>query len=209
MKKTVTRMADGRELIYYDESDDARHDAVDRRDLPPPPPASRLRYDPLMDEWIAIAAHRQTRTFLPPTDECPLCPSTADRLTEIPSNYDVAVFENRFPSFSDHDPDLDDPVLPSINRQNRIVKVGDAVAERGKAIFEDSDIVARHGQTAARSTDGERAFIGRRQKGARLLVTAIAIHSSSADRSEDARREVAAGDRAGGGRRDKRRLFSS
>ncbi len=116
MKKTVTRMADGRELIYYDERDDARHDAVDRRDLPPPPPASRLRYDPLMDEWIAIAAHRQTRTFLPPTDECPLCPSTADRLTEIPSDYDVAVFENRFPSFSDRDPDLDDPVLPSINR---------------------------------------------------------------------------------------------
>jgi UDPglucose--hexose-1-phosphate uridylyltransferase len=116
MKRTVTRLADGRELIYYDETDDARHDAVDRRDLPPPRPASRLRYDPLMDEWIAIAAHRQTRTFLPPTDECPLCPSTADRLTEIPSDYDVAVFENRFPSFSDRDPDLHDPVLPSINR---------------------------------------------------------------------------------------------
>ncbi len=116
MKKTVTRMADGRELIYYDESDHARPDAVDRRDLPPPPSGSRLRYDPLMDEWIAIAAHRQTRIFLPPTDECPLCPSTADRLTEIPSNYDVVVFENRFPSFSDRDPDLDDAVFPSINR---------------------------------------------------------------------------------------------
>jgi UDPglucose--hexose-1-phosphate uridylyltransferase len=32
---------------------------------------------------------------------CPLCPSTADRLTEIPEpDYDVAVFENRFPSFA-------------------------------------------------------------------------------------------------------------
>ena len=100
MKKTVTRMADGRELIYYDEREDTPHDA-DSRALPPRPPASRLRYDPLMDEWIAIAAHRQTRTFLPPTDECPLCPSTPERQTEIPSTYDVVVFENRFPSFSD------------------------------------------------------------------------------------------------------------
>jgi UDPglucose--hexose-1-phosphate uridylyltransferase len=115
MKKTVTRMADGRELIYFDESDDASHDAPDRRDLPEPPPASRLRYDPLMDEWVAIAAHRQTRTFLPPTDECPLCPSTPNRLTEIPSDYDVVVFENRFPSFSDRDADLDEAVLPPIN----------------------------------------------------------------------------------------------
>jgi len=115
MKKTVTRLADGRELIYYDESDEAVHDQVDRRDLPEPPPASRLRYDPLMDEWVAIAAHRQTRTFLPPTDECPLCPSTPDRLTEIPSDYDVVVFENRFPSFSDRDPDIDRDVLPPIN----------------------------------------------------------------------------------------------
>ena len=51
----------------------------DRRELPPPPPASQLRYDPLVDEWVAVAAHRQTRTFLPPADECPLCPSTPDR----------------------------------------------------------------------------------------------------------------------------------
>lgn len=115
MKKTVTRMADGRELIYYDERDGARHDLPDRRDLPMPPSASRLRYDPLMDEWIAIAAHRQTRTFLPPPDECPLCPSTAERLTEIPSAYDVVVFENRFPSFSDREPEPADASLPPIN----------------------------------------------------------------------------------------------
>jgi UDPglucose--hexose-1-phosphate uridylyltransferase len=114
MKKTVTRMADGRELIYFDESDDALHDLVDRRHLPEPAPASSLRYDPLMDEWVAVAAHRQTRTFLPPAGECPLCPSTPERPTEIPSDYDVVVFENRFPSFSDREPELDGPVLPPI-----------------------------------------------------------------------------------------------
>jgi UDPglucose--hexose-1-phosphate uridylyltransferase len=101
MKKTVTQLSDGRELIYFDERDDAVRTEVDRRALPPPPQASELRYDPLVDEWVAIATHRQTRTHLPPEDECPLCPSTPDRNTEIPAyDYDVVVFENRFPAFS-------------------------------------------------------------------------------------------------------------
>lgn len=101
MKRTVTKLADGRELIYFDEDESAVHEEADRRELPDPPPASQLRYDPLVDEWVAVAAHRQTRTFLPPTELCPLCPSTEDRATEIPAHdYDVAVFENRFPSLS-------------------------------------------------------------------------------------------------------------
>lgn len=116
MKRTITRMADGRELIYFDETDDVVRGAVDQRDLPPQSPASRMRYDPLTDEWIAIASHRQTRTFLPPADECPLCPSTPERMTEIPdSSYDVVVFENRFPSFSERPMYADDTVLPALN----------------------------------------------------------------------------------------------
>jgi UDPglucose--hexose-1-phosphate uridylyltransferase len=50
---------------------------------------------------VAIASHRQGRTYHPPKDECPLCPSQGDRLSEIPdSSYDVVVFENRFPSLA-------------------------------------------------------------------------------------------------------------
>jgi UDPglucose--hexose-1-phosphate uridylyltransferase len=50
---------------------------------------------------VVIASHRQTRTHLPPTDQCPLCPSGPGRLTEIPADdYDVVVFANRFPSLS-------------------------------------------------------------------------------------------------------------
>ena len=98
--RTAIRLADGRELIYFDERD-ADRSAVDKRDLPPPPPASQLRLDPLVDEWVAFAAHRQTRTFLPPSHQCPLCPSTPDFASEIPSpDYDVVTFENQFPSFS-------------------------------------------------------------------------------------------------------------
>jgi len=102
MKRSTVRLADGRELIYFDERDDTVREGPDPRELPPPPPASELRYDPLVDEWVAIAAHRQTRTFLPPSDRCPLCPSTPEWASEIPAtDYDVAVFENRFPSLSD------------------------------------------------------------------------------------------------------------
>jgi UDPglucose--hexose-1-phosphate uridylyltransferase len=115
VKRTVTQLADGRELIYFDERDDAVRDAVDRRDLPPPPPASDMRFDPILDEWVAIAAHRQTRTFLPPTDECPLDPSSPERMTEIPAyDYDVVVFENRFPSFSHRVGPPPSDVLPGL-----------------------------------------------------------------------------------------------
>lgn len=102
MRRTRIELADGRELIYFDEHDGVVREGPDRRVLPPPPPASQLRYDPLVDEWVAVAAHRQERIFLPPSDQCPLCPSTPQRSSEIPAyDYDVVVFENRFPSLSD------------------------------------------------------------------------------------------------------------
>ncbi|MEV6982193.1 galactose-1-phosphate uridylyltransferase [Sphaerisporangium sp. NPDC051017] len=122
MKRTVTHLADGRELIYFDRRDDADRGAPDTRELPARPRASELRHDPIMDEWVAVAGHRQGRTFLPPADQCPLCPSVPGRRTEIPSpEYDVAVFENRFPSFSDHEGTYEEPgglseVRPGVGR---------------------------------------------------------------------------------------------
>ncbi len=109
MWKNSGRLADGREIIYFDEAPGLDRAAVpDTRDLPrdyardtPPPrdPAAGLRWDALRGEWVVIAAQRQDRTFLPPSDECPLDPSRPGRPTEIPApDYDVVVFENRFPS---------------------------------------------------------------------------------------------------------------
>ncbi|MBZ9640091.1 MULTISPECIES: galactose-1-phosphate uridylyltransferase [unclassified Streptomyces] len=101
MKKTSTRLADGRELIYYDLRDDAVRDAVDRRPLDRTVTTSEIRRDELLGDAVAIASHRQGRTYHPPADECPLCPTQGDRLSEIPdSSYDVVVFENRFPSLA-------------------------------------------------------------------------------------------------------------
>ncbi|MCP9494520.1 MAG: galactose-1-phosphate uridylyltransferase [Pyrinomonadaceae bacterium MAG19_C2-C3] len=67
---------------------------------------SELRWNPLMGEWVATATERQERTFLPPADFCPLCPTKPGGFpTEIPeAAYDIVVFENRFPSLRSHPP---------------------------------------------------------------------------------------------------------
>lgn len=61
---------------------------------------SELRWNPLLGEWVATATQRQARTFLPPEDYCPLCPTKPGGFpTEVPeADYDIVVFENRFPS---------------------------------------------------------------------------------------------------------------
>lgn len=59
-----------------------------------------MRWHPLRGEWVMYAAHRLGRTFLPPPEYNPLAPtSDPAHPTELPrGNYDIAVFENRFPS---------------------------------------------------------------------------------------------------------------
>lgn len=99
--KSVTQLSDGRELIYFDGDSDGPRQTRDHRGLVATETASELRYDRLLDEWVIVASHRQDRTHLPPADECPLCPSADGHATEIPAHdYDVVVFENRFPSLT-------------------------------------------------------------------------------------------------------------
>ena len=68
--------------------------------------APHLRWHPLRGEWVTYAAYRQGRTFLPPPEYNPLAVTTAPaNPTELPdAPWDVAVFDNRFPSLA--------PVLP-------------------------------------------------------------------------------------------------
>uniref|UniRef100_UPI0040534A30 galactose-1-phosphate uridylyltransferase n=1 Tax=Microbacterium sp. LWH7-1.2 TaxID=3135257 RepID=UPI0040534A30 len=99
--KRPTRLADGRELIYYDDPGTTlgAERALDARDLAPRPQTATMRRDVLTGDWVSIAAARQNRAFLPPAHLDPLAPQTPTNPSEIPSLYDVAVFENKSPSF--------------------------------------------------------------------------------------------------------------
>ncbi|WP_404288111.1 galactose-1-phosphate uridylyltransferase [Glutamicibacter arilaitensis] len=96
----IHHLADGREAIFFaDRGHSIPEQVTDQRALDPRGEPGELRYDRLTGDWVAVAAHRQARTYLPPKEECPLCPSKGTRHSEIPaSEFDVVVFENRFPS---------------------------------------------------------------------------------------------------------------
>ncbi|HEY9738708.1 MAG TPA: galactose-1-phosphate uridylyltransferase [Trichocoleus sp.] len=96
------RKPDGRNLTLY-----SRFPIAD--DIVAPSPSNdpveahpHLRWHPLRGEWVAYASHRQGRTFMPPPEYNPLAPTTDPAApTELPQGrYDVAVFENRFPSMA-------------------------------------------------------------------------------------------------------------
>lgn len=129
--KHTTTLADGRELIYFDDADSTLppERAVDSRQLDPRPPTPTMRQDVLSGEWISHAAFRQNRAFLPPADQDPLAPASPANPSEVPSSYDVAVFENRSPSFG---PELDVPEAPSGLEQLAEVGIGRSLRAVGR-----------------------------------------------------------------------------
>lgn len=95
------KLFDGRDLFYFDDSQTnlPATRKPDSRQSAERPQTAELRFDPLTSEWITVASHRQQRAFLPPQHSCPLCPTTENNLSELPDNFDVAVFENKGPAF--------------------------------------------------------------------------------------------------------------
>lgn len=70
-----------------------------------------LRWNPLLGEHVIVSTARQGRTFLPPDEYCPLCPTTSRDAfaTEIPAaTFEIVAFENRFPSFRPDAPAVSD-----------------------------------------------------------------------------------------------------
>jgi UDPglucose--hexose-1-phosphate uridylyltransferase len=123
LTKAEIALADGRYLIYYGAVPESARIASGV--AAPPAPASaetmQLRWHPLAGEWVAVSTDRQDRTFLPPQDFCPLCPTVPGRAaTEVPAHtYDLVVFENKFPALrrdppppAEHGSELE-PVAPS------------------------------------------------------------------------------------------------
>jgi UDPglucose--hexose-1-phosphate uridylyltransferase len=62
---------------------------------------SELRWNPVLEEWVITATHRQTRPIESRASGCPLCPG----VLEIPHDYEIVAFENRFPSLHRNPPD--------------------------------------------------------------------------------------------------------
>ncbi len=101
--QTSATLNDGRTIRYFD-FEPTKRDRVDLREKNSQIQIGEVRKDLLTSEWVTIAAHRQDRLFLPPKELCPLCPSTNELLTEIPeSDYQVVVFDNKSPSFTNMD----------------------------------------------------------------------------------------------------------
>jgi UDPglucose--hexose-1-phosphate uridylyltransferase len=118
MHRLALRKPDGRALTLYSRRPIAP-------DLTAPSPFSEplqgkphMRWHPLRDEWVTYAAYRQDRTFLPPPEYNPFAVTTSpDNPTEVPQgDWDVAVFDNRFPALdlaADAAPPLTVPTAPA------------------------------------------------------------------------------------------------
>ncbi|MGZ4585450.1 MAG: galactose-1-phosphate uridylyltransferase [Mycobacterium sp.] len=105
---TRAKLADGRDLLFFALPGHRPAPVEDRRPLPARDgQQTELRFDRTTGQWVIVAALRQDRTYKPPPDLCPLCPGPTGLTSEVPApDYDVVVFENRFPSLSGTGPAL-------------------------------------------------------------------------------------------------------
>lgn len=100
-ERIEAKLFDGRDLYYFDDHGSSlpADRKSDQREKDVRPQTAELRFDALTGDYITVASHRQTRAFLPPANACPLCPTSETNLSELPDNFDVAVFENKGPAF--------------------------------------------------------------------------------------------------------------
>jgi UDPglucose--hexose-1-phosphate uridylyltransferase len=59
-----------------------------------------LRFNPMTGEWVMISSGRKSRPIHSESKGCPLCPGNI----ELEQDYDLAVFENRFPALLKNPP---------------------------------------------------------------------------------------------------------
>ncbi|QPI49387.1 galactose-1-phosphate uridylyltransferase [Massilia antarctica] len=93
---------DGRSLTLYSQKPITHYARAPSPTNESTNPNPHLRWHPLRGEWVAYAAFRQNRPFLPPREYNPLavCIDPANP-TELPvGDYEMAVFDNRFPSLA-------------------------------------------------------------------------------------------------------------
>jgi UDPglucose--hexose-1-phosphate uridylyltransferase len=141
------RKPDDRGLWLYSRAPiDPTIEATSPVGAPASPPNPHLRWHPLREEWVAYATHRQARTFLPPPEYNPLAPSRDPAApTEVPAGaYDVAVFENRFPTLhgSAHDPPAEIvPTAPGRGACEVVVFTQDPAASLGALPLDHVELI--------------------------------------------------------------------
>jgi UDPglucose--hexose-1-phosphate uridylyltransferase len=86
---------------------------------------SELRWNPLLGEWVVSAPQREARPFAISQDACPFCPQEDGDATVRTSDFDVVVFENRFPAFEPEpdEPDVASSVLYPVRRDRGVCEV--------------------------------------------------------------------------------------
>ena len=98
-KRSFLRNDKKKLLLYgYKDHDEAAGTELKINEFPKP----HMRWNPSREEWVTYSAGRKNRTSFPPKEYCPLCPgANLNYPTEIPfSNFEVAVFPNRWASFN-------------------------------------------------------------------------------------------------------------
>lgn len=105
-----------------------------------------LRWHPLRGEWVAYASHRQGRTFMPPPEYNPLAPTINPHFpSELPQGqYDIAVFDNRFPSmalFANNPPRLIVETIPANGTCEVVVFTQDSEASLGALELDHLDLL--------------------------------------------------------------------
>ncbi|MCB9033481.1 MAG: galactose-1-phosphate uridylyltransferase [Chitinophagales bacterium] len=80
---------------------------------------SELRYNPLLDTYVMVAANRQNRPNLP-KDWCPFCPGQDKK---VPNHYDVFNYPNDFPVLSN----LDAPAMFDVDNESDLYQKKNAI----------------------------------------------------------------------------------
>ncbi len=146
------RHTDGRWLRVYGTPPppDVDIDAALAHHVPAAASGIHQRYNALRDTWVAVSPARNERPHAPAVDPlpagCPLCPGGP----EVPFDYDAAVFDNRFPSFS-----VAPPTPPSAPAIPGIGSLADGARGRCEVVLYTS----RHEGSLATLTDAELARV--------------------------------------------------
>lgn len=142
---TTFAIPDGRQLHLYGSFKGTPEWQQEERDRGS---FSHRRWHPLRREWVVYSAHRQSRTYKPPANDCPFCPMAPDG--EIPvADFSIAVFDNRFSSLQRNAPkpepvpNLDLPVDSAVGNCEVIVYSSDHRASMATLPQERRELLVR------------------------------------------------------------------